>query len=229
MAAPLLSKQPSGLSPDMVYRPLTPPAASYVRRDTIDAENDGSWNLRVNPLWILRVIVAVLSLASTIVWGTIGKFTITFTVVLIMIVELLYVLWCLGRLWPQSKRKEPDSSVSIPTLISFQIGECTCSYGGDDGGDDDGRKKSKPIPLHSLVDISVGTAIMVLTGITEGNADWWRRINMKAPVIVDYVLGTFVFKIGVSIDRADKPSNSYIRLAPDVDTHRTPRGVSVAA
>ncbi|KAK3945517.1 hypothetical protein QBC46DRAFT_403192 [Diplogelasinospora grovesii] len=190
------------LNPEMVYRPLSPPSASYpFRADGNDDDgNDGGnprkrCGFRVRLLSLLRGTILFLSVANIIIWIVQGGIGLNSLSILIFIELFLITAWNGFLLWPRK-----DNKASCLPRMTCHIGDYFCSCGGDgrDDGPDKGKKKIT-LPILWFVDFAFGLAIILFTCF--GWKVWmswyqWRKPDpsnreriMLPAVVIDYIIG----------------------------------------
>ncbi|KAK3995895.1 hypothetical protein QBC44DRAFT_378313 [Cladorrhinum sp. PSN332] len=237
----------SGLTPGMVYRPLSPTDLQSV--DGNDDDVRRRWKCTFSLIPVLRLIIAILTLSDIAYWMTRGVLGGDDSLVFLCVWLFFILFWNIGLLagkFLSSLRKRSNALRKLPTIVC-QIGDWGFVLNADEenGVDKVSLKKRKKIPLAWIGDIPFGVVAIVVAALGfEGSRWWYTDSRMPAyglslaigslEIIVAFFsllsfYGTLVLEGGVMIK---EPTDPYQRIRlPDDDDHddRRTAGISVSA
>ncbi|KAK4166428.1 hypothetical protein QBC43DRAFT_18096 [Cladorrhinum sp. PSN259] len=247
--SPSTPPQPSGsrLTPEMVYRPLSPTDIRSLDGDDDDVRRRWKYNLSLIP--ILRLVIVALTITAIVLWIAMADIRGQDSLVFLCVWLFFLLFWNTGLLAAgiYSTLKKGSSRIPVLPTIICQIGDWGCVLNADEahGVDKVSHQKDKKIPLAWLVDIPFGIISIVVAAIGYPDEYYWYRIERQPAyalsltvgsleIIVGLlsilsIYGTLVFEGGVLFK---KPTNAYQRIyLPDDDGHddRRTAGISVSA
>ncbi|KAK4232457.1 hypothetical protein QBC38DRAFT_415 [Podospora fimiseda] len=237
----------SGLTPGIVYRPLSPTDLQSL--DGNDEDVRGKWKFNVSLIPALRAIIAILTLSNIIFWIIRGVYGGEASLVFLCVWMFFILFWNSGILAGKllaSIRKRKTTIRTLPIIVC-QIGDWGFVWNGDEenGVDKVSRRRRKEIPLAWICDIPFGVITIVIAAVGFERSRWWYTdsrlpayalsltIGSLETIVAAFSLfsfyGTVVLEAGVLIKKPTSPYQQ-IHLPDDRgDDDRRTAGISISA